>query len=55
MAIKTLATPTNTFPRNRTKSPTELMANTRSEFLERIWKARLPAGQKELPFIDITM
>ena len=50
-----MADTTNTFPNNKTKSPIELMAKTRIEFLERSWYARLPAEQKDEPFIEITM
>jgi len=42
---------TRTFPRNRTKSPTLLIAATRRMLLDRAWKAFLPPVQKLHPYI----
>lgn len=55
MAMRAVAVTTKILPSNKTKSPMELMAKTRIEFLERSWYACLPAEQKDEPFIEITM
>ncbi len=47
--IAAVAAITPTFPRNSTKSPTELIAATRNTLDAMIMKARRAAGQKLLP------
>lgn len=42
----TLVAITSTLPRNSTKSPTVLIANTLSTLLRRVWKALTRATQK---------
>ena len=51
--IAAVAAMTPILPRNRTKSPTLLMAATRSTLLVMILNARLADGQKLLPSIAV--
>lgn len=49
MPATTVKATTKTFPKNKTKSPTLLIAATLSILLDRAWNAFLPPAQNPQP------